>query len=198
MATRQFTGWGLGMYDFDNDGRKDLFLATSHFPGSEPYAGSTAETSNRVLRGIGNAVFEDVSQYAGLALQRSALFHGVAFADFDNDGRVDAVVTALNSPVRLLRNTSPGPAHWLALRLVGTRSNRDGLGARVRLTLPNGAVEYNHATTSVGYASSSEPLVRFGLGPYDMVREIEIRWPGGRVQRVDSIKADQVISVREQ
>ena len=197
-ATVSLTGWGLGMYDFDNDGRKDLFLATSHFPGSEPYAGSTAETSNRVLRGIGNAVFEDVSQYAGVALQRSALFHGVAFADFDNDGRVDAVVTALNSPVRLLRNTSPGPAHWLALRLVGTRSNRDGLGARVRLTLPNGAVEYNHATTSVGYASSSEPLVRFGLGPYDMVREIEIRWPGGRVQRVDSIKADQVISVREQ
>jgi hypothetical protein len=197
-ATVKFTGWGLGMYDFDNDGRKDLFFATSHFPGSEPYAGSSAETSNRVLRGIGNAAFEDVSLYAGGALQRSALFHGVAFADFDNDGRVDAVVTALNSPARLLRNTSPGPAHWLALRLVGTRSNRDGLGARVRLTLPNGAVQHNHATTSVGYASSSEPLVRFGLGPYEMVKEIEVRWPGGRVQRVASVKADQLFTITEQ
>jgi hypothetical protein len=197
-ATVALTGWGLGMYDFDNDGRKDLFFATSHFPGSEPYAGSPAETSNRVLRGIGNAAFEDVSQYAGAAMQRAALFHGVAFADFDNDGRVDAVVTALNSPARLLRNTSPGPAHWLALRLVGTKSNRDGLGARVRLTLPNGAVEHNHATTSVGYASSSEPLVRFGLGPYEMAKEIEIRWPSGRVQRVDSVKANQVVIVREQ
>ena len=122
----------------------------------------------------------------------------MAFADFDNDGRVDAVVTALNSRARILWNTSPGPAHWLALRLVGVKSNRDGLGARVRLTLPTGAVEYNHATTSVGYASSSEPLVRFGLGPYDMAKEIEIRWPGGRIQRMDSVKADQVVTIREQ
>lgn len=197
-ATVSLTGWGLGMYDFDNDGRKDLFLATSHFSGSEPYAGSPAETPNRVLRGTGNATFEDVSPYAGAAMQRSALFHGVAFADFDNDGRLDAVVTALNSPARLLLNTSPGPAHWLALRLVGTKSNRDGLGARVRLTLPTGAVEHNHATTSVGYACSSEPLVRFGLGPYSMAREIEIRWPSGTVQQLHSVKADQVLTVREQ
>jgi hypothetical protein len=197
-ATVALTGWGLGMYDFDNDGRKDLFLAASHFPGSEPYAGSTAETSNRVLRGIGNAAFEDVSQHAGAAMQRAALFHGVAFADFDNDGRVDAVVTALNSPARLLWNVSAPQAHWLVLRLVGTRSNRDGLGARVRLTLPNGGVRYNRATTSVGYASSSEPLVRFGLGTYDTAKEIEIRWPGGRIQTLESVGADRVLTIREQ
>jgi hypothetical protein len=197
-ATVSLTGWGLGMYDFDNDGLKDLFFATSHFPGSEPYAGSPAETANRVLRGIGNGAFEDVSQHAGTALARPAFFRGAAFADFDNDGRVDVVVTALNSPARLFRNVSPAPGHWLAIRLVGARSNRDGLGARVRLTLPNGSIRYNHATTSVGYASSSEPLVRFGLGPYDVVKEIEIHWPGGRAQRVASVKANQVITVREQ
>jgi hypothetical protein len=196
-ATVPLTGWGLGMYDFDNDGLKDLFLATSHFPGSEPYAGSTAETSNRLLRGTGNAQFEDVSQYAGSAFQRAALFHGVAFADFDNDGRVDAVVTALNSPARLYRNVSAGGTHWLGVRLVGTKSNREGLGARVRVTLPNGVVRYNHATTSVGYASSSEPIVRFGLGPYDTAPEIEVQWPGAMPQRVGPVKADQVITINQ-
>jgi hypothetical protein len=133
---------------------------------------------------------------AGPDFQLPALYHGAAFADFDNDGRVDAVVTAVNSPARLYRNTSP-PSHWIALRLVGTRSNRDGLGARVKLTLPSGAVQHNHATTSVGYASSSEPLVHFGLGPYGTVAEVEIRWPSGRLQTLKSVGCDRVLVVKE-
>jgi hypothetical protein len=197
-ATASLTGWGLGMYDFDDDGFKDLFLATSHFPGSEPYAHSPAPTPNQVLRGTGNAAFEDVSRYAGADFQRASLFHGAAFADFDNDGRIDAVVTAINGPARVFRNVSPGPAHWIAIRLVGTQSTREGLGARIKLTLPNGRVLYNHATTSVGYASSSEPLVRFGLGPYDKVKEVEVRWPGGRVQQVSDLDAGRVVTVQEQ
>jgi enediyne biosynthesis protein E4 len=80
---------------------------------------------------------------------------------------------------------------------VGTKSNRDGLGARVRLTLPTGAQEYNHATTAVGYASSSEPLVRFGLGPYEQAKEIQIRWPSGRVQLLRAIGADRVLTIQE-
>jgi hypothetical protein len=197
-ATASLTGWGLGMYDFDNDGFKDVFLATSHFPGSESYVGGPVQTPNRVLRGIGNSAFEDVSRYAGPDFQRAALFHGAAFADFDNDGKVDVVVTALNAPARLFRNVSPGPAHWIALRLLGTQSNREGLGARVKLTLPNGRVLYNHATTSVGYGSSSEPLVRFGLGPYQGVSEIEVRWPGGRSQKVRDLAADRIVTIREE
>jgi enediyne biosynthesis protein E4 len=108
------------------------------------------------------------------------------------------VVTAVNGPVRLLRNLSPGPAHWVALRLSGTQSNRDGLGAAVKLTLPTGALKYNRATTTVGYASASEPLVRFGLGPYERASEIQIRWPGGRVQLLRDVKADRVVTVKEQ
>ena len=107
------------------------------------------------------------------------------------------MVIALNSPARLFRNTSPGPAHWIALRLAGTRSNRSGLGTKVRLTLPNGGVKYNHASTSVGYASSSEPLVRFGLGPYDTAKEISIQWPSGRVQVLTGVRADRVVDVQE-
>jgi len=196
-ATHELTGWGVGAFDFENDGHKDLFVATSHFPGSEPYAGSDAALPSHVFRGSENGMFEDVSRYAGADFQRPALFHGAAFADFDNDGRVDVVVTAQNSPARLFRNTSVQPGHWIALRLEGTRSNRDGLGARVRLTRADGNLEYNHTSTSVGYASSSEPLVRFGLGPYDSVKEIEINWPSGRLQVLPAPPADRVISVKE-
>ena len=125
------------------------------------------------------------------------MHHGAAFADFDNDGRIDVVVTAINSNIRLFRNVSPYPGHWIALRLTGTRSNRDGLGARVRLTLPGGAVQYNRATTAVGYASSSEPMVRFGLGPYEQAKEIEIRWPSGQVQVLKGIGGDRVLTIKE-
>jgi hypothetical protein len=197
FVTRPLTGWSLGLYDFDNDGHKDLFLATSHFPGSEPYAHSDAAIPNRVLRNQGNGRFADVSIAAGRDFQIPALYHGAAFADFDNDGRVDVIVTAVNGTARLFRNLSPRTSHWIALRLVGTMSNRDGLGARVRLTLPNGAVQYNHATTSVGYASSSEPLVRFGLGPYQTVTEVDIRWPSGRAQVLKAIGGNRVLVVQE-
>ena len=110
--------------------------------------------------------FEDVSAGAGADFQLPALHHGAAFADFDNDGRIDAVVTTLEGPVKLFRNVTAGAGHWLAIRLRGTKSNRQGLGAVVCVTLPDGRTLYGHATTSVGYASSSEPLVRFGLGPH--------------------------------
>jgi hypothetical protein len=131
----------------------------------------------------------------GPRAQRGAFHHGAAFADFNNDGRADVAVSVLNSPARLFLNASPGPAHWLALKLVGTVSNRGGLGARVGVTLP---VQYNRATTSVGYASSSEPLVRFGLGRHDKATEIEIRWPSGRVQVLKGTAADRVLTVKEQ
>jgi hypothetical protein len=197
IATRNITGWGLGMFDFDNDGRKDLFFAASHFPGSELATHGDAALSNRVLRNRDGRRFEDVSLTAGRDFQTPALYHGAAFADFDNDGRQDVVVTALNSPARLFRNISETAAHWIALRLEGTTGNRDGLGANVKITLPNGEARYGRAGTSVGYASSSEPLVRFGLGSFETVQEIAINWPGGRRQVLRSIAGDRVLTIRE-
>src|SRR5205085_2363657 len=132
---------------------------------------------NSVLRNLGNGRFQDVSGTAGKDFQAAALYRGAAFADFDNDGKLDVVVSAINAPARLFQNVTRNSGHWLALKLIGTRSNRDGLGARVRLTLPNGQYLFNHVTTSVGYASSSEPIVRFGLGHYTQAQSIEIRWP---------------------
>jgi hypothetical protein len=196
-ATHDLTGWGMGMFDFDNDGHKDLFFAASHFTGSGPRGRTDAALPNHVLRNLGNRWFDDVSPLAGRDFQVPGMHHGAAFADFDNDGRVDVVVTAIDSPAKLFRNVSPSAGHWIALRLAGTHSNRDGLGARVRLTLPSGAIEYNHATTTVGYASSSEPLVRFGLGPYDQAKEVEVRWPSGRVQVLKGIGGDRVLTIKE-
>ena len=162
-ATRPFTGWGLGLFDFDNDGWKDLFVALSHFPDLQVYTGQPAPLPNRIFRNA-NGRFEDVSASAGPDFGIAAFHHGAAFADFDNDGLVDVVVSVVNGPARLFRNTTSTVNHWLAFRLHGKRANRDGLGATVQVELPDGRVLSNHASTSVGYGCSSEPLVRFGLG----------------------------------
>jgi len=185
MGTRQLTGWSLGMYDFDNDGWKDLFFALSHFPRLERYLGRNSALPNKVFRNVEGRRFVDVP--AGL--DQAALHHGAAFADFDNDGRIDAVVSVLNGPAKLYRNISAA-RHWGAFKL-------RGLGAEIRLTLPDGRVLYNHATTSVGYASSSEPLVRFGLGACAEIKRVEVRWPGGRTQERAGVKADRIIEIEE-
>jgi enediyne biosynthesis protein E4 len=197
LATRTLTGWGIGLYDFDNDGFKDIFTANAHFPRLEQLGDAEASLPNSVFRNLGDGRFADVSKTAGADFQAVGQHRGAAFADFDNDGRVDVVVTNVNGPARLFHNVSTGTGHWLALKLVGKSSNRDGIGAKVAVTLPNDRKLYNHCTTSVGYASSSEPLVRFGLGEQAAARLVQIRWPSGRVQELKDVRGDQVVTVRE-
>ncbi len=194
--TRSLTGWAAGLFDLDNDGWKDLFFANAHFPELGRLLGRPAPLANSVFRNTGDRRFEDVSAAAGGDFQAPGFYRGAAFADFDKDGRVDVVVTAIGSPARLLRNTSPAN-HWIAFHLRGTKSNRDGIGARIRVTLPNGKNLFNHCTTSVGYASSSEPLVRFGLGAETQAREVEIAWPSGTVQQLKNVAGGRVVEVRE-
>jgi hypothetical protein len=195
-ATRSLTGWASAFFDFDNDGFKDLFFTTSHFPEIGRYLGVPTKLANRVFRNAGSR-FVDVSAPGGADLQAAAFYRGAAFADFDNDGRVDVVVAAIGSEAVLLRNVTANENHWLAFKLRGTKSNRDGIGARIRVSLADGRALYNHATTSVGYASSSERLVRFGLGTAGEAKEVEIIWPSGIAQKLTKVPADRLIEVRE-
>jgi hypothetical protein len=197
--TLPMSGWSNGIVDLDNDGWKDLVVArgnvmdnieevSRHFRYAEP---------NSVFRNLGNGQFGDVSATAGADFTRPAPNRGLAYGDLDNDGRMDLVVTSLGGPVRVLRNVTDTPNHWILLKLVGTKSNRMGIGAQIRITTDDGRRLYNEVTTSTGYSASSDPRVHFGLGNSRVIREIEIRWPSGTRQLLHDVAADRVMEVTE-
>src|SRR5207244_6403851 len=137
-----------------------------------------------------NGACGDVSPKSGFTLARA---HRVsAFADLNNDGKIDIAVSALGEPAELWQNVSPYVNHWLVLKLIGTRSNRDGIGAKIQL-----GNQFNHMTTAVGYASSSSAGVHFGCGQLDKIERIEIRWPSGVVQVLPTVRTNQVLEVHE-
>ncbi len=196
--TREMSGWSNGIFDFDNDGWKDLFVARGNvLDNVARFANRTYEEPNAVFLNIGGRKFENVSSQAGPDFQQAAPHRGVAFGDLDNDGRVDVVATVLNGPAKYFRNVSDNGNHWILLKLEGTKSNRMGIGAQVRITTDDGAKQWNEVTTAVGYACSSDARVHFGLGASKMVREIQITWPGGAVQRLENVPADQILAIEE-
>jgi hypothetical protein len=197
-ATVGKTAWGNGIADFDNDGYKDLFAAcASILDNSEEIDHLPSKLPNLVLRNLGNGKFENVSADAGASFQIPGAHRGVAIGDLDNDGRLDVVVTNLNAAPEVFLNRSPGSNHWILLRLVGTKSNRDGLGAKVMVAPAGGPPQYNHATTSAGFSASSDRRVHFGLGASTRIEKIEITWPGGRRQTLENVGVDQILTVRE-
>ena len=199
LASETMSGWGVGAFDFDNDGFKDLFIANSHVSENvHLYSHHQYKQPNRVFRNMGVKNFVDVSATAGPALQASAVHRGCAFGDLNNDGRIDAVVSAIGSPAEVLFNTTAGGGHWILIQTEGTKSNRDGIGTRIRVTGESGTVQYNHVTTAASYISSMDRRVHFGLGGDAMIREIQLRWPSGKVQVLKNVKADQVLKVREE
>ena len=142
------------------------------------------------------AKWKDVTGEAGMNALPAARHRGCAFGDFDGDGRTDIVVTALGKDAEIWMNRSEPRRHWLDISLEGTRSNRDGIGTRIKVVTRRG-VQYNHMTTSVGYASSSDGPVHFGLGEDERADLLEIRWPSGVVQQLKNVTADQVIAAKE-
>jgi enediyne biosynthesis protein E4 len=197
LETVRLTGWGIGIYDIDNDGLKDIFTANAHFPALQDYLAESTALPNSVFRNLGNGRFKNVSSSAGKDFQVPRQNRGAAFADFDKDGRVDVAISSLDGPAQLFRNVSSGNAHWLALKLTGTKSNRDGIGSTIRLELSDGRILHNQVTTSVGYASSSELPVRFGLGSLTQAKRVLIHWPSGRLQELFNVPSDRVLEVRE-
>jgi hypothetical protein len=193
-ATRPMAGYSPGFFDFDNDGWKDIFVTRGHVQSPNLAGRLVIEQPNSVFRNLRNGKFTDVTD-AGLAEGPARRHRGSAWGDVNHDGRVDVVVTAVGARAELWLNTSPEPAHWLEVKLQGTRSNRDGIGAVIKLSSKSGT-QYNHATSAVGYASSSAGPVHFGLGP-DTTADLEIRWPSGSVQRLSGVAADRVLKVKE-
>jgi hypothetical protein len=195
--TRQKTGWSTGVYDFNNDGWKDILVASGDVMDPRGAMGERVPQPNTLLVNLGRARFADAAATAGEDFRaRRAVHRGAAFGDLDGDGRVDAVVTALDGPTELWRNVSPGGNHWLRVLAKGRGGNRDAIGTRIGATSES-LTQANQVNTAVGYGSASEPHVHFGLGRDTMVKQLRIRWPGGAEQTLENVAADQVLTLQE-
>src|SRR6202047_570767 len=196
--TLQHSGWGTKFIDYDNDGRLDLFVAQGHVmdnieltdPGlhyREPF----------LLMKNSGGQFRDVSAEGGPIFQVPFSARGAAFGDLDNDGFIDVAVSCNNGAALIFRHQGDHRNHWLLVKLVGSKSNRDGIGAKIRVVSGEGAEQHAFVSTAGSYLSASDQRAHFGLGACKRVRLIEITWPGGMVQRLDSIAADQILTVHE-
>lgn len=199
IPTVNMSGWSNGIFDFDNDGWKDLFVARGNVMDtiSLVVPGRHYGEPNSVFRNLRDGNFEDVSALAGSDFQKLAPHRGAAFGSMFNDGRIDAVVTALGRPTELWRNVSKTDDHWILFNMVGTKSNRMGIGTQIGIVTEDGQSQSNHVTTAVGYASSSDPRVHFGLGQNKVIKEAQIRWPSGRRQTLQNVPVDRVMTIEE-
>ena len=191
------SGWSLRFLDYDNDGLKDLLIAQGHDLDTIELTSPQVHYKEPMMlaRNTGHG-FVDVSGISGSVFMEPWVGRGMAVGDLDNDGRLDAVVTTNGGGAHILHNETATQNHWLTLRLVGHRSNRDAIGAEIRLTTSQGQ-QLVTVSTAGGYLSSNDKRAHFGLGADTVAKEVEIRWPSGIVQKLGAIKADQILQVDE-
>lgn len=196
--TIKFLKWGVGCEDFDNDGWPDIFIVNGHvYPQVDLLnAGAKYRERKVLLRNNGNGTFQDVSERAGPAIMLEEPSRGAAFGDLDNDGKVDVVVENIDGKAMVLRNTSAGKSHWLTLRLVGKRSNRLGIGAKVKVTA-NGSTQIGEVRSGGSYLSQNDLRLHFGLGSTAKIENLEVRWPSGEVDCYRDLTADDFYVVTE-
>jgi len=189
QTNAQYVSWGTGVYDFDNDGYLDILI----FHGGLIHLIPQEHT---LLRGMGNGQFQDVSSNAGAVLSQRTVARGACFADYTNDGKVGAFVVNLGAKGTLLRNVSTNTGHWLEVRLVGTKSNRDGIGARVEV-FAGGRHFLEERVASSGYLSQNDGRLHFGVGAATTAEKIVVHWPSGREQTLEKQGIDRVLTIEE-
>ncbi|HET6932628.1 MAG TPA: CRTAC1 family protein [Candidatus Acidoferrum sp.] len=192
------SGWGVRFFDYDNDGWKDLMIAQGHDLDTIELTAPTLRYREHLLlahneHGKG---FTDVSGESGKVFEQNWVGRGLAIGDIDNDGRLDAVITTNEGPAYILHNEIVTNNHWLLLKLVGHKSNRDAIGAQIKIATGDGP-QYAMVTTAGSYLSSGDKRVHFGLGKQTQVSTIEIRWPSGITQMVKDVRADQILQIDE-
>ncbi len=198
-ATKLLGGWGMRIFDFDNDGVKDLFFANSHV--MDNVARSQPHLEYRqpllLLRQV-NGRFIDVSAQSGKVFSEKWASRGAAFGDLDNDGDIDVVVATCGGPAHILLNEGGNNNDWIAFDLRGSKSNRDGLGSKLKLTGASGRVQYGLASTAGSYQSAQDRRVYFGLGDEKAVRSVEIDWPSGIHQVITNPAVRHILTVSEE
>lgn len=198
-----YVQWGTGLFDLDNDGWPDIFTVTGNvYPEVEKFFKEYPHRTPRlVYRNLGNNRFQDVSAQSGPGVLSAKSSRGCAFGDYDNDGDVDVLVMNMNEPPSLLRNdyisgNRPAANNWLKLKLIGTKSNRSAIGARVRV-ITGGHVQVQEVTSQSSYYSHNDLRLHFGMGASKKADQVEIRWPSGQTETIKDIVVNQVVRVKE-
>jgi enediyne biosynthesis protein E4 len=191
--TRNLSGWSIGFVDYNNDGWKDIYSAN----GDVDDLSESSKQQDTMFENEGGKTFIDVTEKMGPDFGSVGYQRGSAFVDLNNDGFMDLVVTSLGRKPRILMNNALVKNHWIMFDLRGRRSNRDGIGATIKLTTGSGRKLYNHVTTSVGLMSSSDRRAHFGLGAEAKIDHVEIRWPSGILQRIEHPTVDRIVNVEE-
>ncbi|HUA16839.1 MAG TPA: CRTAC1 family protein [Verrucomicrobiae bacterium] len=197
-ATFHISTFGARFMDYDNDGWRDLFMANGHvLDNIERYHADTTYAEPKLMfRNTGHGIFENVSDRLGPDFQSPRVSRGAAIADFDNDGDLDILVNNCGQAAQLLRNDGGNANHWLEIFLIGAKSNRDGVGARVKIMAGDLAL-YDQRKGGMSYQSAQDPRLHFGLGALTKIDAIEIRWPSGSLTKLAGIRADQIIAIKE-
>jgi enediyne biosynthesis protein E4 len=198
-ATFHLSGFGTRFFDYDNDGTRDLVMANGHvLDNIQRYHSETAYAEPKLMfRNNGRGIFENVSDQLGPDLLLPRVSRGLAVGDYDNDGDLDILVSNNGQAPQLLRNDGGNENHWLEILLIGTKSNRDGVGARVKLTAGD-LVLYDQRKGGMSYQSAQDPRLHFGLGRHGEVDSVEIKWPSGVVTKLQNMKCDQIIAIKEE